>query len=142
MRLIDGFSTQQRIQWLAVIAALSGVALWSSLLLAPGNSPVAAPMPSVTARADSPVMQWFANQPMQTDIKVSGVMAGARGAVAILILNDQPPRSFMVGEQVTSGVRLAAIDADSVLIERGKEQSRLTINKLPATPLLPALTRQ
>ena len=141
MRLFEGFSAQQRIQWLALLAAASGVALWSSLLLVPGGSPVAAPMPSVTARADNPAMQWFSNQPVQTDIKVSGVMAGARGAVAILILNDQPPRSFMVGEQVTPGVRLAAIDGDSVLIERGKEQSRLTISKLPATALLPVLTR-
>jgi len=31
------------------------------------------------------------------EIKVSGVMAGSRGAVAILSLNDGSPRSFFAG---------------------------------------------
>lgn len=142
MEFLQGFSAQQRLQWLAILTALAGVAFWSSLLLAPSTAPAATAMAPTATRVDNPAMQWFANQPAQTDIKVSGVMAGARGAVAILILNDEPPRSFMVGEQVTSGVRLAAINADSVMIERGSEQTRLAISKLPDAAQLPVLTRQ
>ncbi|MFJ4142605.1 type II secretion system protein N [Pseudomonas sp. NPDC089734] len=142
MGFIDRFSAQQRIQWLALLAALAGVVFWSSLLLVPVSSPVAAPMQQVVPRTENPAMQWFSNQPLQADIKVSAVMAGGRGAVAILILDDAPPRSFMVGEQIAPGVRLAEINADSVVIEQGNQQSRLMIKKLPEMPALPILTRQ
>lgn len=130
------------LQYAALLAALAGVATWSSLLLTPAQSQPPAVAPQVlAARSDNPALQWFANQPVQVDIKVSGVMAGARGAVAILSLNDGPPRSFLAGEQLTQGVRLAAVEADGVLIERGGEQSRIKVSKLPDSPLLPRLTR-
>nr|WP_080966948.1 type II secretion system protein N [Pseudomonas protegens] len=130
------------LQYAALLAALGGVATWSSLLLTPAESQTPAVAPQVlAARSDNPALQWFANQPAQVQIKVSGVMAGARGAVAILQLNDGPPRSFLAGETLTQGVRLAAIEADGVLIERGAEQSRIKVSKLPDSPDLPRLTR-
>ncbi|UCZ85877.1 general secretion pathway protein GspC [Pseudomonas sp. L5B5] len=135
-------SAPQLLQFAALAVALAGVATWSSLLLTPAESqtPTAAPQ-MLAARSDSPALQWFANQPAQVDIKVSGVMAGAHGAVAILSLNDGPPRSFLAGERLTQGVHLAAIEADGVLIERAGEQSRIKVSKLPDSPALPRLTR-
>ncbi|UMZ09345.1 general secretion pathway protein GspC [Pseudomonas sp. MPFS] len=136
------FSVPQVLQYAALLVALAGVGTWSSLLLTPAESrtPTAAPQ-AQAARSDSPALQWFANQPVQVDIKVSGVMAGARGAVAILSLNDGPPRSFLAGERLTQGVQLVAVEADGVLIERGGQRSQVKVSKLPDSPSLPRLTR-
>ncbi|MBV4478252.1 general secretion pathway protein GspC, partial [Pseudomonas botevensis] len=107
MLLIPRFSPPQMLQGLGLLAALAGVAVWSSLLLtsAESHTPTAAPQ-LLAARSDSPALQWFSNQTAPVQIKVSGVMAGSRGAVAILSLNDGPPVSFLQGERVSPGVRL------------------------------------
>ncbi len=130
------------LQYVALLAALGGVATWSSLLLTPAESQTPAVAPQVlAARSDNPALQWFADRPAAVEITVSGVMAGARGAVAVLRLNDGPPRSFLAGETLTQGVRLVAIEADGVLIERAGEPSRIKVSKLPDSPSLPRLIR-
>ncbi|MGF6668695.1 type II secretion system protein N [Pseudomonas monsensis] len=136
------FSPPQMIQALAVLAALVGVATWSSLLLttAESHTPTAAPQ-LIAARSDSPALQWFSNQTGPVDIKVSGVMAGSRGAVAILSLNDGPPRSFLQGEKVGPGVKLLAVEGDGVVIEQGGERVRLEVERLAEGVVLPRLVR-
>lgn len=135
-------SPPQMVQALALLAALVGVATWSSLLLtsAESHTPVAAPQ-LLAARSDSPALQWFSNQTAPVDIKVSGVMAGSRGAVAILSLNDGPPRSFLQGEKVGTGVRLVAVEGDGVVIEQGGERVRLGVERLGDGVVLPRLVR-
>jgi general secretion pathway protein C len=130
------------VQALALLAALVGVATWSSLLLtsAESHTPAAAPQ-LLAARSDSPALQWFSNQTAPVDIKVSGVMAGSRGAVAILSLNDGPPRSFLQGEKVGPGVKLVAVEGDGVVIEQGGERVRLGVERLGEGVVLPKLVR-
>ena len=135
------FSPPQMAQALALLAALVGVATWSSLLLttAESHTPAAAPQ-LLAARSDSPALQWFSNQTAPVDIKVSGVMAGSRGAVAILSLNDGPPRSFLQGEKVGPGVKLVAVEGDGVVIEQGGERVRLGVERLGGGVVLPKLS--
>ena len=135
-------SPPQIVQALALLAALVGVATWSSLLLtsAESHTPAAAPQ-LLAARSDSPALQWFSNQTAPMDIKVSGVMAGSRGAVAILSLNDGPPRSFLLGEKVGPGVKLVAVEGDGVVIEQGGETVRLGVERLGEGVVLPRLVR-
>lgn len=135
-------SPPQMVQALALLAALVGVATWSSLLLttAESHTPAAAPQ-LLAARSDSPALQWFSNQTAPMDIKVSGVMAGSRGAVAILSLNDGPPRSFLQGEKVGPGVKLVAVEGDGVVIEQGGERVRLGVERLGEGVVLPRLVR-
>ena len=135
-------SPPQMVQALALLAALVGVATWSSLLLtsAESHTPAAAPQ-LLAARSDSPALQWFSNQTAPMDIKVSGVMAGSRGAVAILSLNDGPPRSFLQGERVGPGVKLVAVEGDGVVIEQGGERVRLGVERLGEGVELPRLVR-
>lgn len=142
MVFIERVSAAQIVQALGLLAALAGVATWSSLLLtsAESRTPDVAPQ-RMAERSDSPALQWFSSQPAAVDIKVSGVLASARGAVAIMSLNDGPPRSFLAGERVAQGVRLVSIEAQSVVIERGGEQTRLTLARLPDSVVLPSLTR-
>ncbi|MFJ2319399.1 type II secretion system protein N [Pseudomonas sp. NPDC087817] len=135
-------SPPQIVQALALLAALVGVATWSSLLLttAESHTPPAAPQ-LLAARRDSPALQWFSNQTAPVDIKVSGVMAGSRGAVAILSLNDGPPRSFLQGEKVGPGVKLVAVEGDGVVIEQGGERVRLGVERLGEGVEMPRLVR-
>ncbi|KAF0866342.1 type II secretion system protein N [Pseudomonas sp. LD120] len=142
VKLFPRCGAPQLLQWTALLAALVGVVGTASLLLTPAESHTPqVPAQMRAARVDNPALQWFAQQTAPVQISVSGVLAGARGAVAILQLNDGPPRSFLVGEHLSSGVRLVAIEADAVLIERGAEQSRIKVSTLPDAPNLPRLTR-
>ena len=126
MAFIPRFSPAHGVQIVALLAALAGVVIWTPLLLTPAEShtPQAAPQ-VLAARSDNPALQWFSNAPTALQVKVSGVLAGARGAVAILSLNDGPPRSFLLGEHLSPGVRLTAIEGDGVEIERGGEKLRV-----------------
>ena len=139
MAFIERVSPAQIVQVVGLLAALAGVATWSSLLLtsAESRTPDVAPQ-RMAERSDNPALQWFSNQPAPVDIKVSGVMAGSHASVAILSLNDGPPRSFLVGERVAQGVRLVAIEAQAVVIERGNEQTRLVLARLPDSVSLPS----
>nr|WP_282318193.1 type II secretion system protein N [Pseudomonas sp. ITA] len=122
---------------------MTGVVFWSSLLLRPPTV-FHAPQPAAPDLMDvssSSAMLWFSNTPTTVNIKIFGVMASTHGAVAILSLNDGPPTSYLAGERLSQGIRLLAVEDDGVLIERGKERSRLTINKLADGPMLPTLTR-
>ncbi|TFF02557.1 general secretion pathway protein GspC [Pseudomonas sp. BCA14] len=142
MAFAHRFSPAHGVQALALLAGLAGIAYWTPLLLtsAESHTPQAAPQ-VLAARSDNPALQWFANTPAALQIKVSGVLAGARGAVAILSLNDGPPRSFLLGERLSPGVRLTAIEGDGVEIERGGEKLRVNLDKLPQGPALPLFTR-
>lgn len=142
MALALRFSPALGVQALALLAAAAGVAVWTPLLLtsAESRTPQAAPQ-ALAARNDNPALRWFANAPTAVQVKVWGVLAGARGAVAILSLNDGPPRSFLLGEHLSPGVRLTAIEGDGVEIDRGGEKLRVNLDKLPDAPALPLLTR-
>jgi len=142
MMLTTRISPPQTVQALALLAALIGVATWSSLLLtsAESHTPPAPPQ-MLAARSDSPALQWFSNHTAPVDIKVSGVMAGSRGAVAILSLNDGPPRSFLQGERVGPGMKLVAVEGDGVVIEQGGERVRLGVERLGEGVILPSLKR-
>ncbi|MEE4754083.1 type II secretion system protein N [Pseudomonas alliivorans] len=140
---VFGVSAPRLLQSAALLAALAGVVVWSSLLMTSTQS--SAPLQtSVTQESGSasPARQWFANQPSQVQISVSGVMAGARGAVAVIRLNDGPARSVMAGERLARDVRLVAIEADGVVIERGSEQTRIKVSTLSAVSGLPDLIRR
>lgn len=142
MKLTARITPAQTVQALALLAALVGVATWSSLLLttAESHTPAAAPQ-VLAARSDSPALQWFSNETAPVDIKVSGVIAGGSGTVAILSLNDGAPRSFLVGEKVGVGVGLVGVEGDGVVIERGGERVRLGVERLGERVLLPRLVR-
>ncbi|UST72198.1 general secretion pathway protein GspC [Pseudomonas siliginis] len=142
MKFTARITPAQTVQALALLAALVGVATWSSLLLTTAESHTPAATPQVlAARSDSPALQWFSNETAPVDIKVSGVIAGGSGTVAILSLNDGAPRSFLVGEKVGVGVKLVGVEGDGVVIERGGERVRLGVERLGEGVILPRLTR-
>src|SRR3546814_10467582 len=61
-------SPAQLLQALGLLAALAGVATWSSLLLASAESrtPDVAPQ-RLAERSDNPALQWFSSQPARSE---------------------------------------------------------------------------
>ncbi|MDR2308479.1 MAG: hypothetical protein LBE53_14975 [Paucimonas sp.] len=121
------------LQGLGLLAAAAGLATWTSLLLQ--RSPVvAAPeAPALQVLGDTPAGRWFADLPAQVDIKVSGVMAGSQGAVAIVSLDGGPARAVRTGEELARGVRLLAIEAGGLLIEYAGQRRRVEVPVLTRT---------
>lgn len=73
MKFTARITPAQTVQALALLAALVGLATWSSLLLTSAESHTPAATPQVlAARSDNPALQWFSNETAPVDIKVSG----------------------------------------------------------------------
>jgi general secretion pathway protein C len=141
MASLDRLPIPRLLQVFGLAAALAGLVLGGSLWS--GSAPTLTPAAQEGAPAlvESSVAQWFNNVPAQLDIKVTGLLATTRGAMAILAINDAPPRPFLAGERLAQGVKLVSIEATDVVIERRGVQSRLPISRLLETLTLPPLLR-
>jgi len=142
MSLLNRLPVPRLIQLLASCAAIAGIVVWWLMLSGSAAVAPAASVESGPLVAESPAAQWFANLPVQIDIKVTGLLATARGAVAILAINDAPARPFLAGELLAQGVKLVAVEATDIVIERDGVQSRQPISRLLTTLAFPTLTRQ
>ncbi|WP_236206491.1 type II secretion system protein N [Pseudomonas tohonis] len=141
MRLVSRFNPAACVQGAALAATLAGLVTWGLLLGDPrpqqAQALSQAPQPAPAAAREA--AQWFASRASQLDVRLTGLFAGERGAVAILAIDDAPPRAFLTGESLGEGVRLDAIEGDAVIIARGGETQRLSIARLPEAPPLPSL---
>lgn len=129
------------LQAAGVLATLAGLVTWGSLLS--DSAPLQAqasnePLAAVSATGGAPA-QWFASSASTLNITLNGLLARPQGAVAILSIDDAPPRAFVAGETLGEGVQLRRIEADAVVIERAGSESRLSIARLPAPVELPSL---
>lgn len=115
------------LQGLGALLGVAGLLTWASVLLKPAPAAARPEPAAAVAMGDTPAGRWFADIPQQVQIKVSGVMAGSRGAVAIVSLDGGPPRAVRSGEQLARGVRLVAIEGRGLLIERAGERSRIEV---------------
>ncbi|UZT80835.1 general secretion pathway protein GspC [Ectopseudomonas chengduensis] len=131
------------VQVLALLVALAGIAVWGTLL----NATVPTPTPAQASRepartahtTEQGAAQWFSSSARHVQVNVSGLLAGPEGAVAILSIDDEPPRAFLANEQLAEGVHLRRIEHDAVVIDRGGSESRLAIAELPVPVELPSL---
>ncbi|MDH0301515.1 MULTISPECIES: general secretion pathway protein GspC [unclassified Pseudomonas] len=121
-------------QALGALLAVAGLATWATVLQQQAPVETAAQPSVAQAAEETPAGRWFANIPLQVDIKVSGVMAGSQGAVAIVSLDGGPARAVRDGEELARGVRLVAIEAGGLLIERGGQRSRVEVPVLAQAP--------
>lgn len=141
MRQFHRLNPATLVQVLAVLATLAGIVVWGTLLNATVPAPAQAssePLPTAVAKGEG-AAQWFASSARNVQITLSGLLASPEGAVAILSVDDEPPRAFLANEQITEGVHLRRIEGDAVVIERGGSESRLAIAELPVPIELPSL---
>jgi len=128
---IRSVSSTRVVGWPAWTAALVMMALlcaviayWAVTLLAP-RAPIAPPALTLDPRALPELQQarllFGVDQAIQAparlaNVEVVGIVAaGARGS-AILVIDDKPPATFAVGEQLNTRQRLVEVRADAVVI--------------------------
>ncbi|MGE7991494.1 type II secretion system protein N [Pseudomonas sp. NPDC089554] len=128
-------------QLAAGLVAIVGLAFWAPRLLPPLEPAPAVAQANVPVAPPSAAAQWFANHPAEVEVSVSGVLDAGRGAVAILSVNGASPQAVRVGEQLARGVRVVAIDAQGLTLERGDSRNHVAVTPLPAAPALVPLTR-
>ncbi|MGD9945003.1 MAG: type II secretion system protein N [Burkholderiaceae bacterium] len=75
-------------------------------------------------------------QPASSNIQVLGVAASARRASAVLSVDGGPAKAFMVGDEVSDGVRLVAVRADAAVIEQGGKRIELVAPQRPSLAIL------
>ena len=78
-----------------------------------------------------------------SNVQVAGVLAGGPNAVALLAVDGKPAKPFGIGETVAEGLKVTAIGADSVTLDRRGQAVKLpaparsslaVLNSAPPTP--------
>ncbi len=78
-----------------------------------------------------------------SNVQVAGVLAGGPNAVALLAVDGKPAKPFGIGETVADGLKVTAISADSVTLDRRGQAVKLptparsslaVLNSAPPTP--------
>lgn len=108
----------------AVLCAI--VAYWAMVLRAPTPQIVPTPPPAAPRAAFDPTLhaRLFGGGvagAQLANVRVVGVIAPGpthAGGVAILGIDGKPPRAFAAGQTLDSGVRIASVAADRVVLDQ------------------------
>jgi general secretion pathway protein C len=73
------------------------------------------------------------------NVQVSGVFAAGRSSSAVISIDGKPPRAVLLGQELSSGVRLAEVRGDGVTIDQSGARSQYSV---PAAPLAQASAPQ
>jgi general secretion pathway protein C len=118
-----------RVASVLLFALLCAIVAYWTLQLVAHRAPVA-PAGAV-ARTQAPLdlaqaSRLFGGVPVASaaagrsgDIRVTGVLAAGRQGIALLSVNGAPAKAFGVGQQVTEGVRVEAVEPDLVRLAQG-----------------------
>jgi general secretion pathway protein C len=118
-----------RLTSVALFALLCAIVAWWALQLLAHQAPVA-PAGAV-ARSQAPVDLAQAGRlfggtapaadavPGRSDIRVTGVVAAGDSGVALLSVDGRPAKAFAVGQQVTEGIRVVAVEPTTVRVSSG-----------------------
>ena len=136
-----------RFSWPGLLAALvwaaaaAGVMYWGLLLAAPKTLPVlglssppvlqgqstpavAKALGGATAAAQAPAL-------ISTQYKLLGVIASGTGqGSALIAVDDQPPKAFRVGQDVTEGLKLVSLTPRQARLQ---SSGQALVLDLPAT---------
>jgi len=137
-----------RLTSVALFALLCATVAWWALQLLTHQSPVA-PAGAV-ARSQAPIdlaqagrlfggaAATVAGPSGPTDIRVTGVVAAGERSVALLAVGGRPAKAFSIGQSVTEGVRLEAVEPTVVRLSQGGAIREL---EAPARGSVAVLTR-
>jgi general secretion pathway protein C len=121
-------------------AALScaQLAYWSIRLMTP--PPAAAPVPAraVPVRDPDPVLVARAFGQIDrigaatlSNIQVAGVFSAGRDSAAVFVVDDQPARAVLLGQEVTPGATLVEVNPQSVTLQTGPTRRELRVPNPP-----------
>ncbi len=131
-------------------AALScaQLAYWSIRLMTP--PPAAAPVPAraVPVRDPDPVLVARAFGQIDriaaatlSNIQVAGVFSAGLDSAAVFVVDDQPARAVLLGQEVTPGATLVEVNPQSVTLQTGPTRRELRVPNPPFGQLLRGRTR-
>ncbi len=66
------------------------------------------------------------------DIRVSGVFAAGPDSSAVIAVGGRQPRAVLLGQEIAPGVRLVAVRADRVVLERAGVRAEFAVPPLAA----------
>ncbi len=126
-----------RLVSVGLFAGLCGIiASWALELLGP-QAPIAPASAIGQAQPPTnlgPAGSLFGAMPQATtaaavqapsNVQVAGVLAGGPNAVALLAVDGKPAKPFGIGETVADGLKVTAISADSVTLDRRGQAVKL-----------------
>jgi len=118
----------------AMMVLAAGIGVWGAVLLAP--KPVAVP-PGLTAppppRGDTAaVVRWFGATQASIKVTVAGLIASDERGAALLKIDNGPVQAWRVGQTLASGVTLAAVERNAVVLDVGGVTQRIVAPAAPA----------
>lgn len=122
---------------LAGVLAVGGGLIFWGLRLHALRAPVAPAAPSVPApvRTADPdgerVAAWLGPGEVRLNVAVLGLVRRNDQAIALLSVNDGPPKPYKVGEPLMREVTLQAIEADGVTVSHAGKPVRLAAPPRP-----------
>ena len=127
------------VPWLAgaVMLILFGATLvyWIASLRETLATPRALPTIAVIPPQENQAKLLFGGElihsPKRT-IRLAGVLSLCEGAAAIVSVGDAPAHVVSLGANIMPGLKLSAVSAYSIMVERNRTQFEVMLTKMPA----------
>ncbi|HEU0203418.1 MAG TPA: type II secretion system protein N [Burkholderiaceae bacterium] len=135
----------------AIVVAIA--AYWGIKLLTPPPTSAPPPLTAAPPRDPDPVLaaRMFglvqrAQTAVVSNVQVAGVVAAGDASSAVLIVDGQPARAYLLGQEVTPGMTLKEVRPDGVTLASGRGQQELKVPERPVAamggaPPAPGFTR-
>jgi general secretion pathway protein C len=147
---IQALLTHRAVPTAAAVAAL----LWLCWALAQGTWRIIQPASPAVARGDAeaidlnvltrsqlfgpaaPRVEEASVAPTNLNITLTGVAMRPTGGCALVLVQGQPESAFCAGEEITPGVRLAAVERDRILILRNGNREAVALKDIEKSAAL------
>ena len=134
----------------ALVMAIA--AYWGVRIFTPAPTAAPPPLPPPPLRDPDPVAaaRMFGKvertQAVASNIQAVGAFAAGKDSSAVLSVDGRPARVFLLGQEVSPGMKLVAVSADTVVLEAGggRQEVRLPARAVAAfggAPPPPNFTR-
>jgi general secretion pathway protein C len=107
----------------ALVMAIA--AYWGVKIFTPAPTAAPPPLPPPPVRDPDPVAtaRMFGKvervQAVSTNIQATGAFSAGKDSSAVLSVDGRPARVFLIGQEVTPGMKLVAVTPEAVVLEAG-----------------------
>lgn len=119
--------------------ACAQLAYWGLKLTTPPAAAAPAPARAMAIRDPDPALLARAfgqiervALPIAANIQLAGVYAAGPNSSAVFVIGDAPARPVWLGQEVTPGTKLVAVDSQSATLDTGGVRQQM---RVPAAPL-------
>jgi general secretion pathway protein C len=131
------------IHFVGAALACAQLAYWGLTLTTPPSAAAPAPARSMAIRDPDPALLARAfgqiervAGPVAANIQLAGVYDAGRDSSAVFVVGDAPARAVWLGQEVTAGTKLVAVDSQSATLDTGGVRQQL---RVPAAPVAGSL---